>query len=384
MSRGFFSVGCARCRSYEPFEVFDALSRAVDLTGGLKEVPSGVLIKANLLSPSDPSKAVTTHPEVLRAACRIIDLDGRHEIEIADNPGYIFRDQEEELLRKTGMTSLQKEGIASTGLLSRRGFKEVAVRDGVSLRTARVAKAIVEAAFVLNVCKLKTHVETEISGSIKNMFGIADTDTRKKAHGVKDQKHLLNSIIDLFSVRIPDYCILDAVEGMEGNGPSRGKPVKTGWIAVSKNALALDVVQAVIMGFKDPFEIPLLKVATRRLPGPVEFRQIDLRGAKWDELPVRGFQRASCSIRMVPAFLRGIAHRLVDLYPLFESDACTSCGICQKVCPVNAIRLDSSGQPVIEGEKCVRCLCCHEMCPTGAMKVGESLLIQLMQRKSAP
>ncbi len=384
MSGSRFTVGCARCGSYDREEVRGAVIKAVNLAGGFPELPSRVLIKANLLSPSDPSAAVTTHPEVVRAICDIISSYGVDDIEIADNPGYIFRHQDHELLCRTGMDYIQNEGIAKTGLLSRDGFMEVDLQDAVSLRSMRVSKMVLGAPFVLNASKLKTHVETEITGAIKNMFGISDTDTRKRAHGVRSHEFLLNAVIDLFMVKVPDFCIMDAIEGMEGNGPSHGNPVKTGWIVASRNALALDVVEASIMGYKKPYAIPLLEIASRRLYGPASKDEIDLRGADWDDLPVEGFRKASGSIRMIPAFLRGLAHRLVILYPRLAASACISCGVCLKVCPVKAISMDALNLPDIDTSRCVRCLCCHEMCPTGAMEVKESLFSWLMNKKSAP
>lgn len=379
-----FIVGCVRCGSYDRDEVRSAVKGAVSLAGGFPEMPPRVLIKANLLSPSYPSMAVTTHPEVVRAICDIISSCGVNDIEIADNPGYIFRHQELELLRKTGMSGIQDEGVAKAGLLSKNGFVEVDLQDAVSLRPMRVSKMILDAPYIFDVPKLKTHVETETTGAIKNMFGISDTDTRKRSHGVKKHEFLLNAIIDLFLVRVPDFCILDAVEGMDGNGPSHGNPVKTGWIAVSRNALALDVVEAAIMGYKNPFAIPFLEIASRRLSGPISKKEIDLRGADWNDLPVEGFRKASGSIRMIPAFLRGMAHTLVTLYPNLKETACIGCGVCLKICPVQAISMGASNLPVIDASKCVRCLCCHEMCFTGAMEVRESLFSRLMHEKSAP
>lgn len=377
MKNRTFRVACARCRSYDPAEVRKAMERAFELFGGLPPLSGKVLLKANLLSPVDPGRAVTTHPEIVLSICEM--LPDPSKAEIADNPGYIFRHQEQELFETTGMKSVEKKCGARVSLLSRDGFQTLSLPGAVSLKTMRIARALLNAPFVIGVAKLKTHVETEITGSIKNMFGAADTDTRKKAHSAIDQESLLNAVVDIYLARVPDLCVLDAVEGMEGRGPSHGRLVKPGWIAVANNALALDAVQAVIMGYKDPFSIPLIKVASRRLDGPSSLDEIELLGAEWKDLPVMDFRKAPGSIRMIPAFLRGLGHRLVILKPLLNRDICVRCGICAKVCPVEAITMDENKFPVIDRAKCVRCLCCHEMCPTGAMEVKENIISRLLK-----
>jgi uncharacterized protein (DUF362 family)/Pyruvate/2-oxoacid:ferredoxin oxidoreductase delta subunit len=377
MKKRTFRVACVRCRSYDPAEVRKAMERAFELSGGLPPLPGKVLLKTNLLSPVEPGRAVTTHPEIVLSICEM--LPDPSKAEIADNPGYIFRHQEQELFETTGMKSVEKKCGARVSLLSRDGFETLSLPGAVSLKTMRIARVLLNAPFVIDVAKLKTHVETEITGSIKNMFGATDTDTRKKAHSAIDQESFLNAVVDIYLARVPDLCVLDAVEGMEGRGPSHGRPVKPGWIAISDNALALDVVQAVMMGYRNPFSIPLLRVASKRLDGPSSLDEIELLGAEWKDLPVKDFRKAPGSIRMIPAFLRGLGHRLVILKPLLNRDKCVRCGICGKVCPVGAITLDGENYPVIDRAQCVRCLCCHEMCPAGAMEVKENIVSRLLR-----
>lgn len=379
MTKGRPVVSCVRCGSYSRPVISDSVREAVRLSGKFPFTTASALLKANLLSPREPVRAVTTHPEVLRAISVMLLESGCRDIHIGDNPGYIFRHQEEELFRKTGMAAISDELPVATGLLSRNGFREVSPEGARSLGTVRVCESALRSSCLIDVPKLKTHVETGITGAIKNMFGIADTDTRKKAHGVKGKMFLADAIVDIFSTRIPDFCILDAVEGMEGYGPSHGRSRTTGWIAASDNALALDFVQAVIMGYRNPMSIPMLALAAERFNGPFKREEIDLVGAEWKDLPCAGFVRAPSAIRMVPSFLRGAAHQLVTLKPRLDEGECTRCGICKDVCPTGAIEAGKNGFPAIDRAKCVHCLCCHELCPTGAMGVKENLASRLLR-----
>jgi len=56
--------------------------------------------------------------------------------------------------------------------------------------------------------------------------------------------------------------------------------------------------------------------------------------------------------------------------PFYATDACTSCGICEKLCPMNNIALSSYGKPVW-GKECTHCSACLNHCPVGAIEYGK-------------
>jgi uncharacterized protein (DUF362 family)/ferredoxin len=376
-----FAVGVAECPDYERGRVARAMSVAVERAGGMPGLAGEALIKANLLSPSAPEHAVTTHPEVIRAIIGEIRRHGDFPIHVADNPGYIFTDSRG-LFRATEVDGVEGIDGVTFGLLSDRGMREVSSGGFRELRRARISSRYLDSVFCVNAAKLKTHVETEISGCLKNIFGAADTETRKRCHNSASHTRLVESIADIFSIRPPDFNIMDAIVGMEGDGPSHGQPKHLGYILASRDAAALDWVAAAIMGYDDPLEIPILAAASRRGIGPAKKGEIALVGAEWRDLPARGFRKSSGAIRALPALLRGFAHKLVLISPKLDRERCLGCGICGQVCPVGAITDEpgsGSGKrlPIIERRKCVRCLCCHEMCPTGAMAARGNLLARL-------
>ncbi len=374
-------LGAAQCASYDPAEVRRTLSLAVERAGGLPDFTAPeILVKTNLLAPSSPEKAVTTHPEILRAIVGEV-RKGKSDvrIHIADNPGYIFTDMKK-LHETTQVAQLGEIEGVTLGVLSNLGVREVVREDFRTLSSARIASRYLDAGYCINAAKLKTHVETEMTGCIKNIFGTADTATRKRAHQSLSQAHLANAISDLFSIRPPEFNILDAVVGMEGDGPSHGKAKELGWILASRNALAVDWAGAIIMGYRNPLDIPLIEAAAKRGLGPASFDEIELNGTSWDELPAKKFRKSPGAIRLLPTFLRGIGYALVSLKPVLNRGTCVRCWICQKVCPVDAIEKGGDSYPSIKRDICVRCLCCHEMCPTGAMGVRKNALAALFSR----
>ncbi|MDR1482333.1 MAG: DUF362 domain-containing protein [Synergistaceae bacterium] len=338
-----------------------------------------VLIKTNALSPSPPEEAVTTHPRVIEGIAQEIErrTSGMDvSVRVADSPGYLFTDSGL-LFEVTGLANLASLPRVSVGPLSDLGTRMIA-GDGFSvLPDARISARYLDAAYRINAPKLKTHVETEMSGCIKNIFGTADTETRKKAHRSSSQKRLADAIVDIFSVRPPEFNIADAVVGMEGDGPSHGTPRLTGMIVAGQNALAVDWVLCRMMCYGDPASIPLIKAAIDRGIGPASESEIVLNGADWDELPVAGFKKSTRALRALPTIIRGLAHGLVKITPVLDESQCAKCWICESVCPVNAISR-TGAYPRIDRKKCVRCLCCHEMCPKGAMTVRKNLLASLV------
>jgi ferredoxin/flavodoxin len=53
-------------------------------------------------------------------------------------------------------------------------------------------------------------------------------------------------------------------------------------------------------------------------------------------------------------------------------DTCTSCGICQKVCPVENISIEN-GKPVWK-HKCEQCMACIQWCPVTAIQYGKGTI----------
>lgn len=51
-------------------------------------------------------------------------------------------------------------------------------------------------------------------------------------------------------------------------------------------------------------------------------------------------------------------------------DSCTGCGLCEKVCPKNIIRLQNN-RPVWEKDDCACCLGCIHRCPAHAIQYGQ-------------
>lgn len=68
-------------------------------------------------------------------------------------------------------------------------------------------------------------------------------------------------------------------------------------------------------------------------------------------------------------------------YPLYKKggktakfrvgEDCVSCGLCERICPENAVALEN-GTPVWKKERCAFCLGCINRCPVRAIEYGKS------------
>ena len=54
----------------------------------------------------------------------------------------------------------------------------------------------------------------------------------------------------------------------------------------------------------------------------------------------------------------------------FVTDACISCGKCERGCPLRVIRMEN-GRPVWQTGSCAHCMACIQNCPVGAIEYGK-------------
>ncbi len=367
-------VAIAICRDYDDDRVLQAVRKAADLIGGIDDVirpGDKVLLKANLLAPADPDEAVTTHPAVVRAVIELVKETGGIPV-VADSPGYTFAGGRCKALTECGLKAvadeLEVESLQFEALEN--GFEETAVPDGVYLKTVYAARLALEADVIITLPKLKTHASTWYTGAVKNMFGAVASHTRKEAHKLATYERFGGSIVDIYSVFRPQLAFMDAIVGMEGEGPHHGSPRELGLILASKDPVALDAVASKAIGF-DPMEIFTTRDASRRGLGQGDLDRIDVRGGRIADVAVDYDKPSGRRVNMHPLVMK-VGYRLMTVEPDCVRDMCDRCAICAKSCPVGAIAM--SPYPVIDRANCIECYCCNEMCPTGAMEIRKNWL----------
>jgi uncharacterized protein (DUF362 family)/NAD-dependent dihydropyrimidine dehydrogenase PreA subunit len=319
-----------------------------------------VLIKPNALRSSEPGEGIVTHPALLRAVVEKVAAMEPAELVVGDNPGIYSYGANEACFEKTGL-------LAAAGAYYRNiGNDSVKMEfNPAYMPSVSVSRIVQEADVVISLPKFKTHGLTVMTGAIKNSYGILPGAQKARLHraaGTPGRFHDL--IVDVFALRIPDLFIVDAVVGMEGNGPASPELREIGKVLASDNAVAVDSVIARMMGC-EPENLRFLRAAREAGVGEYGAEQIEIIG---DLEPVPHFKlpplggEALASNQTVQEVLENKSR----LVPRPDPERCTGCGVCVEQCPVEALAMENE-MPRVDPEVCITCFCCQEMCPEKAM-----------------
>lgn len=319
-----------------------------------------VVIKPNVLRASEASESIVTHPSVLRAVVEKVLSLKPASLVVGDNPGLFNYGDNELCFEKTGLME------ASLGHYRNIGNDSVQVPFNPKYMPAvGVSREIAEADVFISVPKFKTHGLTVVSGAIKNSYGIlpgAQKARLHKAAGTPERFHEV--IVEVFRLRVPDLFIMDAIIGMEGNGPASPDLRDVGLILASDNAVAMDSVVATMMGC-DPGKLRFLRKARELGYGDFNLYNIHLVGElkrlRDFKLPPLGGEAMEGN----PALNTIIESRLT-VRPKVDETLCTGCGTCVEHCPVSALSMPGS-VPEANPDVCISCFCCQEMCPEKAI-----------------
>jgi uncharacterized protein (DUF362 family)/Pyruvate/2-oxoacid:ferredoxin oxidoreductase delta subunit len=368
------AVSIVRCADYDQERVELAVRQAVDLLGGIATfIRPGdrVLIKPNLLKACPPSGAVTTHPEILRAAIRLVKEAGGSAL-VGDSPG--FGDLRKVCERSGIMEVVQSEGAA---LADMETF--VQLKNSGQFQRFEISRAVHEADLVINLPKLKTHGMMTITGAVKNLFGCIPGKRKVQWHfntGV-NRDAFARMLVELSALIKPRLTIMDAVVGMEGNGPGSGDPRAIGVVLAGRDPVALDVVSGTMVG-ADPSLLYVVRAAAAAGIGETRLDTIRILGATLESVMVSGFRlppQEHLEWR-VPEWARGLLKDALTTRPVIDHAQCIRCGICQGHCPQGAID-SAAGRFEINYRNCIRCFCCQEFCPQGAITVGRGWALKL-------
>ena len=379
-------VVLVRCVDYSESTVRTALKQVLIPLGGLDWVVPGmkIAIKANLVTFLKPEKAATTHPSLICELVRMLAERGA-DVVVGDSPGGLYTSAfVNRVYTAAGMKAVEQAG----GRLNQNfEEKEAEFPEASVCRKFRYTAWLDDADAIIDFCKLKTHGMMAMTCGAKNMFGAIPGTVKPEYHfRYPDPRDFARMIVDLNEYFKPRLTIVDAVECMEGNGPTGGTPRYMGALLAGENPHKVDLVCAGLIGLKRE-DVPTLEAALERGLIPERAEELTVSG-DLSAFVISDFQRIvtgnshlfagdgkSLKGKLTSAFLG----KVLAQKPALKSAKCVGCEVCYNICPVKAITMTDK-KPVIDRKKCIRCFCCQEFCPQSAMIVRRTAIARLLDR----
>ncbi len=352
-----------------------------EMAGGAgKYVSAGdrVLIKPNFLGPKRSATGVTTDLRIIEALIKVV-LDEDATPVVGDAVPIAY--DADVTFKRLGMYTLaEKYGVELVNM-DRYPAETVMIDDPLVLEQIPISRLVFEVDKIINVPVMKTHGQTTVTLGMKNLKGCVPGEHKLTAHRLG----VAEAVIDLNTVIKPTFTVMDAIVGMDGNGPMNGRPKRMDLVLGSDDVLALEIVASKIMGV-NPYSLRHVQLARDKGIGEYEFARIRVLGASIDEvknsflIPSTKMNRWFGALvlgRFVPMLARcgldvtRMAQRFYDRFMPYPSFAgkCTGCGKCAVNCPEQAIRFDGDKNPVIDKNKCIKCYVCDEVCLFGNLDI---------------
>jgi uncharacterized protein (DUF362 family)/Pyruvate/2-oxoacid:ferredoxin oxidoreductase delta subunit len=371
------SVVSVKCvDSYDEDVLYTAIGQHFEAFGIPDEINKDmrVLIKPNLLSGRKPEMAVTTHHNIVSAVVRILKEYGVKNIIIADSSGGLYN--EEHMRSVYNLSGLKKPDLEEY-LNHDFSYKTVKTGNGFSVKSFNLITPVVEADYIINLPKLKTHAMTTMSGGVKNLFGTIPGLQKPDMHcRYPELADFVNMLCELALTASPNVTLLDAVDSMEGNGPGGGTVKHTGLTLCSKDVFALDVVASEFMGL-DPKTVPHL-IAAKKLGVYPEI--VDFTGDTFAPCPqpfiLHDAVKSPSFSNSVPSFLSKpalwVMNTMLRSFPNVDKEKCIGCGKCAESCPQHIIEVKNR-KASMPRKGCISCFCCQEMCPAHAISAKRAI-----------
>jgi len=217
-----------------------------DISSIVKEAVDGsklygkkrIFVKPNLSHP-EYMPGVVTSPELMHQLVSLL-RDRNSEVIVGESNGFNYPCWT--AFDKTGVEAAVKSAGGTVINLSEDKVVEVKFQTSTPLKRLFLPKTILDADAVVDLPLMKTHEFMAYSGAIKNLFGCVPSNKRIYLH-----PYLPEVFYRLYTLFKPQLTIMDARIGIEGNGPTKGKPVKMDLILTGDDALAIDIISAEIM-----------------------------------------------------------------------------------------------------------------------------------------
>ncbi len=231
------SVSLIRASSYILDDLRQSVAALLEPLGGMTAfVKPGdrVLLKPNLLTGARPTKECVTRPELVYCVAELVIAAGGKPF-LGDGPAF---GSAHGVAQANGYLPLMNE--LNVPIVEFKGARYKTISE--EFDHLLLSKEVMEADVVINLPKVKSHVQLTLTMGVKNLFGCVPGKMKAWWHveAGKDEARFGQMLVETARTISPNLTILDGIIGHEGNGPSNGEPRELGILAASANVFALD------------------------------------------------------------------------------------------------------------------------------------------------
>lgn len=253
------SVSLIRADSYDRPILKASLLTLLEPLGGMSAfVKKGdrVLLKPNLLTAGRVGKECITRPEIVYCVAQLVIEAGGKPF-FGDSPAF---GSARGVAEANGYLPLMEE--LNIPIVEFHGQRYET--QSKAFNHLRLSKEAMEADVVINLPKVKSHMQLTLTMGVKNLFGCVPGKMKAWWHmeAGKDEQRFGEMLVETARAINPDLTIADGIIGHEGNGPSGGEPRQLNVLGASADVFALDR-SIVDMLNVDPALVPTVAASQR-------------------------------------------------------------------------------------------------------------------------
>ncbi len=309
------AVSFIGAKSYDLKSLNQSIETLLEPLGGIKAfVQEGdrVLLKPNLLTGSRPTKECVTRPEVVYCVAKMVIEAGGKPF-LGDSPAF---GSAIGVAKANGYLALLEELNLPVIEFHGKRYETMGAKCN-KFNHLRLSKEVMEADVVINLPKIKSHVQLTMTMGVKNLFGCVPGKMKAWWHmeAGKDANRFGQMLVETARAINPDLTLIDGIIGHEGNGPSGGEPRDLGILGASEDVFALDRSILDIIGV-NPGKVPTVAVSQKMGLCP-EVADIDFPLLRPEELQIEDWKLPSALVPIDFGMPRVIKSTFKHLYIRF-------------------------------------------------------------------
>jgi uncharacterized protein (DUF362 family) len=238
------AVSLIRATSYATDELRASVEAVLAPLGGMSAfVKPGdrVLLKPNLLTGGRPTKECVTRPELVRCVAELVIAAGGKPF-FGDSPAF---GSAMGVAKSNGYLPMMEE--LNLPLVEFHGKRYETASE--EFNHLLLSKEAMEADVIINLPKVKSHMQLTMTLGVKNLFGCVPGKMKAWWHmeAGKSAERFGEMLVETARAIGPNLTIIDGIIAHEGNGPMNGEPRELGVLGAAADVFALDVAMLEVL-----------------------------------------------------------------------------------------------------------------------------------------